>query len=122
MLPCSRRMKDEITAPLLRSVIEFLAEQENVSAEDLRNRFGTPEVIAASSLEDADTTEILRRLRVKRKLTAIVVAAVIMALLSWGGYLAYSNYKLENQFFSATHDPLVVEVVDQVISSETTSP
>ena len=97
LLPCSRKMKDEITAPLRRSMAEYLLEQPDASAEDFRARFGTPEVIAASCLEDVETTDLLRRLRLRRRVMAILVSAVILILLSWGCYLAYCNYEFKNQ-------------------------
>jgi len=97
LLPCSRKVKDEITAPLRRSVAEFLCEQENASTEDLRRRFGAPEVIAASCLEDADTTEILRRLRFKRRVLTIVISTVIVILTSWVLYLKFVTEEVRNE-------------------------
>lgn len=91
LLPCSRGIKDEITAPLRKSVDAFLAEDPAADAEAIRTRFGTPETIAASCLENTDTAEVLRRLQTKRRIVSLVVAAVILALLIWVGVFAHAE-------------------------------
>ena len=83
-LSCSRKMKDEITGSLRRSIAEYLLEQPDASEEDFRTRFGAPELIAAFCLEDAETTDLLCRLRHKRRVAAILVTTVVIMLLSWG--------------------------------------
>ena len=114
LLPCSRKMKDEITAPLRRSMAEYLLERPDASAEDFRARFGTPEVIAASCLEDVETTDLLRRLRLRRRVTAILVSTAFAALLVWVGFLIRSYYEVKNQVidgFDVT-TPIVEETFD----------
>lgn len=94
LLPCSRKMKHEITAPLRRSLAEYLEERPDASAEDLRARFGAPEVIAASCLEEVETSDLLRRLRNRRRIIAVAITAAFLVLLSWWGFLAYHYYRL----------------------------
>ena len=113
LLPCSRKMKDEITAPLRRSMAEYLLEQPDASAEDFRARFGTPEVIAASCLEDVETTDLLRRLRLRRRVTAILVSTAFAALLVWVGFLIRSYYEVKNQVNGPdVTTPIVEETFD----------
>ena len=102
LLPCSRRMKDEITAPLRRSMAEYLSEQQGATAAELQARFGTPEVIAASCLEDVDTTELLRRLLLRRRVFVIVFIAVLLFLMSWFVNLICVNHKLQQEVLEAT--------------------
>ena len=117
LLPCSRKMKCEITAPLRRSMAEYLAEQPDATAESLRTRFGAPEVIAATCLEDVDTTELLQKLRVRRRVLTIVITAAFLALLSWGCTIAiaYHNFK------STTWGGVTEKVYTQVTYTEETS-
>ena len=113
LLPCSRKMKDEITAPLRRSMAEYLLEQPDASAEDFRARFGTPEVIAASCLEDVETTDLLRRLRLRRRVTTILVSTAFAALLVWVGFLIRSYYEVKNQVNGPdVTTPIVEETFD----------
>lgn len=102
LLPCSRKMKDEITAPLRRSMAEYLSEQQGATAAELQARFGTPEVIASSCLEDVDTTEVLRRLLLRRRVFVIVFIAVLLFLMSWVVNLICVNHKLQQEVFEAT--------------------
>lgn len=91
LLPCSRGIRDEITAPLRKSLDAFLAEEPAADAEAVNARFGTPEAIAASCLENTDTGEVLRRLKTKHRIMAVVFVAVVLALLSWIGFLAHAE-------------------------------
>ena len=110
-LPCSRKMKNEITASLRRNMAEFLAEQPDAAADDLRARFGTPEVIAATCLEDVEATELLCRLRIRRRVLTILITAVILALLSWGFLLAKSYHDLQVEVLDSTIDRTVEEII-----------
>jgi hypothetical protein len=107
-------MKDEITAPLRRSMAEYLLERPDASAEDFRARFGTPEVIAASCLEDVETTDLLRRLRLRRRVTAILVSTAFAALLVWVGFIIRSYYEVKNQVINGPEvtTPIVEETFD----------
>lgn len=91
LLPCSRGIKDEITAPLRKSLDAFLAEDPAADAEAIKARFGTPEAIATSCLENTDTAEVLRRLQTKRRIVAVVFIAVVLALLMWIGFFAHAE-------------------------------
>lgn len=96
LLPCSRSMKDKITGPLQGSLKEFLKERPEADTETLQLRFGTPESIAASCLENTDTADVLLRLRVRRRVMAAIIAAVIVLLASWCGYLMHTERSLKN--------------------------
>ena len=100
LLPCSRGIKDEITAPLRKSLDAFLAEEPAADAEAVKARFGTPEAIAASCLENTDTGEVLRRLKTKRRIVTIAVTAVIVLLLTWGCFLLGTYQKLKTELFN----------------------
>ena len=90
---------------------EFLAEQPDAAADDLRARFGTPEVIAATCLEDVEATDLLRRLRIRRRILTILITAVILALLSWGFLLAKSYHDLQVEVLDATIERTVEEII-----------
>lgn len=95
LLPCSRRVKDAITAALRQSMTEFLAEQPEADAEALCRRFGAPESVAAACLEQSEMPELLRRLHIRRRLERLAVVVSVIVLLTWGGVLlnAYLDYQ-----------------------------
>lgn len=94
LLPCSRSMKDKITAPLRQSISDFLAEQPEADTQALQLRFGAAEAIAASCLENTDTAAVLRQLRVKRQIVKAVLAAIMILLLAWGAFEVYAAIRL----------------------------
>lgn len=118
LLPCSRKMKDEITAPLRRSMAEYLSEQQGATAAELQARFGTPEVIAASCLEDVDTTEVLRRLLLRRRVLTVVITAVILILLSWGCTVAIAYHNFSNSINGRDQDEYTEKPLTNDFSDE----
>ena len=115
LLPCSRRLKDEIAAPLLKSLDDFLTERPDADMEALLARFGAPESIAASCLACADQAEVLRKLQTKRRITTIIVAAVIVVLLSWGCFLFGVYHKLQAEVLNGHN------VISMIVSEDTSS-
>lgn len=77
-LPCSLRQKRQILRDLRQRLREYGGEHpEEATPEE---RFGTPRQVAAGYVDDMDTTELLRALRYRRRVTAAVVAGVLAAL------------------------------------------
>ena len=125
LLPCSRKMKAEITEPLRRSLVEFLTEQPNAVTDDIRERFGEPEIIAASCLEEVETSELLCKLRIRRKVVAIVVAAVFLILTSWTAYIIYTENKVNSYLYgSDVTEPVEIEYLETYAETdaETSTP
>lgn len=115
LLPCAGKLKDEITAPLVQSVSDFLEEAPQADAEALRTRFGAPEVIAASCLENTDTGAVLKQLQWKRRVLAIVAAAAALLLISWGVFLTICHIQLRHtvlEGYNVIEGPVVEEVIE----------
>ena len=96
LLPCSKSMKKEITAPLALSLSSYFEEEPNANLTDITARFGTPEAVAASCLENTDMPVILRQLRIRKRVFQIVTATALTILLTWGGFLVYAYIDLQN--------------------------
>lgn len=97
LLPCARKEKDRITATLYESLEGFSAEKPEAREADVLERFGTPETVADSCLENMETKGVLNRLQSIRRLRYVAAAVALIVLLSWGGvllstYLDYHNY------------------------------
>lgn len=114
LLPCSKAVRDEITAPLVQSLNAFLAEQPQADAEALRARFGAPETIAATCLDSLGTGEVLKRLNIKRRVTAIVAAAAVLLLLSWAVFQQICYLELKHTVLEGyqTTEIVVIEVTE----------
>jgi hypothetical protein len=68
----------------------YLEEHPDATAEQVMAYFGAPEAIAASYVESAGTAEILRAVRIRRKITAMVAVVLLVILLSWAAVVTWA--------------------------------
>lgn len=112
LLPCSRKDKDRITGPLRQSISDFLAEQPEADAALLRERFGPPDTIAAACLENANVSNLLRRLKTKRRIVAIVISAAVLLLLTWGFFILQAQIRLHDYIYHS-YSTETIEIISR---------
>ncbi len=78
-LICDWRTRQKFLKDLKNDINDFVDEKEDVTMDDIRDRFGEPEKISRSFLENADLKKIKRRMNFGR--TLAVTAAI--ALMIW---------------------------------------
>lgn len=78
-LICDWRTRQKFLKDLKNDINDFVDEKEDVTMDDIRDRFGEPEKISRSFLESADLKKIKRRMNFGR--TLAVTAAI--ALMIW---------------------------------------
>ena len=83
MLPCGGKRRRELMDNVRSGATRYLEEHPDATAEQVMAYFGAPEAIAASYVESAGTAEILRAVRIRRKITAMVAVVLLVILLSW---------------------------------------
>lgn len=83
-LPCSYKMKKTIMQQIRESVGLFLEQNPNADFEEVKLHFGEPQTIALSYIEDQDAPELLRKLRIKKKIIAVVVGVIVAIFVIWG--------------------------------------
>lgn len=83
VLPCPIRQRRAIVSEISKSVSEFLTEHPGADLQAITNRFGTPESVAASYLYNAETSEVLHRYRIRRRIVAIIAAIAAAIILVW---------------------------------------
>lgn len=94
-LPCSGKRKKPWLADLRAQAESYVAEGGDAAA--LEQRFGTPQQMAFSYVDEMPTADLLAELHIRRRLvavTAIVLAAalaVYIAVLVWQAYLVHDN-------------------------------
>lgn len=110
LLPCSGKIKDEITAPLLDSLSGYLSEHPTAELSDFCSRFGSPETVAAMCLENSDTASILRRLQIRRKILSVVVITAILLLLTWVGFLLHTTAQIKSEVIGG-YDETSIHVI-----------
>lgn len=97
MLPCSHKMKKKVGEQLQCSVESYIAEHPEADGEQIVAFFGSPESIAASYVESAGTAEILSGLRIRKRIFALLTAAIVAALLLWATAVTLATVKLERE-------------------------
>lgn len=101
-LPCSRRLKNQILSQIQDSVEQYLVQNPDASFSQLESQFGAPGTIAAAYVENTGTEGILRRLRIRRRITMIIVGVAAAILLAWASVVTWtvirSNQVFEGQY------------------------
>ena len=85
-LICDWKTRNRFIRDLKNDIFDFVDENENVSMDDIRQRFGEPQDIAKGFFENADIKKIKRRMNIGRT----VIIGVIAALLIWLGVLLFA--------------------------------
>ncbi len=80
-LICDRKQKKLFISQLEADVEAYLAENEDAEIRQIENSFGSPEVIAASFMENVGTEKLKKSLDVKKAIIIAIVAALIIYAL-----------------------------------------
>lgn len=86
-LPCAGKMKKQMLGEIKATVEGFLEENPEADYKALVARFGTPQQIAATYVDEAETGELLRLLKVRRRLVSIIGATAAVMVLVWAAYV-----------------------------------
>lgn len=84
-LPGNRRQKKQILSRVESSVRDFVIENPHVDYATITQRFGTPQQIAASYMEEMSTPELTQQLRIRKTIVRIVAATALVLVLLWAG-------------------------------------
>ena len=66
------------------SVRDFVTENPHADYAAITQRFGTPQQIAASYIEEMSTPELTQQLRIKKR---IIGATALVLVLIWAGFV-----------------------------------
>ena len=111
-LPCSRKLKKQILAQIESSISAYLQEHPSADIAEIKARFGEPQQIAAAHVDELDTADLLRDLRVKRKVVGIVATCAAAVILMWGavvGVALIDDFKAENGIFDVLVEDITPE-------------
>lgn len=95
-LPCRRKLKTKIVAEITSNVSLFVTENSNSGYNEIVARFGTPQQIASTYVDEMETTELLNDLRIKRKIVSTVIAGVFVLIVTWSvamGMIYFEGHK-----------------------------
>ena len=92
-IPGSRKQKKQILSCLATPVRDYAERNPNGGYDAIAHRFGEPEQIAASYLEELDASELKKQLSIRKKILCAVVAVVIIAVGIWAGVVLYALHE-----------------------------
>lgn len=116
-LPCSGKRKKPWLADLRAQAESYVAEGGDAAA--LEQRFGTPQQMAFSYVDEMPTADLLAELHIRRRLvavTAITLAAalaVYIAVLVWQAYLVYDSLNGWSETYVVEYENIVTEGDEQ---------
>lgn len=108
-LPCSGKWKRGILEKIEQSMAQFLSENPEASYEALAERFGSPRQIAATYVDEMGTDELLRDLRVRRRVVGMIAAAAVTVVCLWAGLVTASYFDHVN----GMNGYITVEIVEE---------
>jgi len=107
-LPCSHKLKTALVTRLKESIQTYLEENPEAVFPQIQAHFGTPETIAATYVEEIGTDTLLRDLRIRRKVVAMVAGTMAVVLTLW---LAVVGWAIVREIKSS-NNTLVITVTE----------
>lgn len=95
-LPCSGKRKKPWLDALRQQAEEYIA--EGGDAATLEQRFGSPQQVAMSYVDEMTTTELLAELHIRRRVVTTVVLAVVAALAVYVGVLLWQMHLVQDRW------------------------
>ena len=83
----------------IESVIS--SNEEELSYDQVIERYGSPQQIASAYVDEMGTEELLKDLRIKRKIVRVISASCVIALAMWLGCIAaalVNDYHADNGY------------------------
>lgn len=116
-LPCSGKRKKPWLADLRAQAESYVAEGGDAAA--LEQRFGTPQQMAFSYVDEMPTADLLAELHIRRRLVAVTTIAlaaalaIYIAVLVWQAYLVYDRFNGWTETYIVEYENIVTEGDEQ---------
>lgn len=88
-LPCSGKMKRQIISQIRDSIVDYLQENPSADFAAVQAHFGTKQEIVSSYVNYEDTSVLLRKMSIKKKVLVIVAGVMTAMLLLWLGSVSW---------------------------------
>ena len=82
-LPCSHGLKKRILNDIQQTVSGYLTEHPEADMQAIVQRFGTPQQIASTYINEMDTQDLLQHLKQNRKIRNIVIIGLSVLVAAW---------------------------------------
>lgn len=90
-LPCHGKMKRHIVSQIRCSIEDYLQEKPNADLAMVQAHFGTTQEIAAGYVAYEDTSVLMQKISIKKKVLIIVAGVMVAILLMWAGTVVWAT-------------------------------
>ena len=116
-MPCRGKRRKGILVQVEASVLEYAMENPDLDYGEIVARFGTPQQIAESYLDELEKPELARQLRINKSIVGIVSLLALTVVLLWTGVVisakaehdSWMNGHFEEEIVDVTRIPGEVE-------------
>lgn len=92
------------------SVRDYVSDRPNADYNVITARFGTPQQLVATYLEEMNVEELSRELNIRKKIVGVVILTAFIAMILWGGAIL-SAYVEHDANMDGHIEEKIVEVV-----------
>ena len=97
-LPCSYKSKKRCLHDLKVDVAGFLEQNPQADFSDIQDRFVTPHEISAAFVDEMNTTQLLKQLRIRRRILVIVACVALLVVVGHAALYSYGVKKINDTF------------------------
>ena len=104
-LPCSGEEKKQVIAHFQEDVLDYMVQNPNSTFSDLQAQFGTANEIAKLYVSDQESSVLLKKMQLRRKVLGILAGVMAAFLLMWFAIVAidaYGTQKTNNGYLVVT--------------------
>lgn len=95
-LPCTKKEKDRILSEIKTSISFYLEEYPLSDIAQVQAHFGSPQQIASGYVEALNSAEMIRALKLRKRILITVGAVALAMLLLWAGVLTWAAIETNN--------------------------
>lgn len=106
-LPCGK-MRRDIMTKINISADEYIQQNPDADYDTIQTQLGLPKDIAASYVESMGTAEVLKSLRIRRRILTIIIVTALALLISWAATVTYAILDIKN----ATDAPYIEVTIE----------
>ena len=83
LLPCGKKTRTAILAGITASLNAYLEQFPNATYSELESKYGSPQQIAAAYVENTGTADILKEMRIHRRILELIAFTAATVLVIW---------------------------------------
>lgn len=103
------KMRRVIMNQIQETVGSFVLQNPDADYDAIQAQFGTPKDIAVSYLDAMDSGEILRGLRIRRRVLTVVIATALMVLVTWASVVTWAIYDVKQYAKDTPYIEVLIE-------------